>query len=130
MSLPKKLNLEDYLFKLAIITGTLVLLLSVLNGYQPVKIILRTVLSFLFIYLIGKGFLRLWAKVSLPSQDGLDYRSKLDILLGDSQANDEQNPPTAQEITIPGQISPNMKTELQDAKNKAEMVRKMGWEEE
>jgi hypothetical protein len=131
MILLKKSKLEDLLFKLSIITGAVVLLLSILNGYQLLMIILRTILSSSFIYVIGKGFLRLWEKISLPPQEGsLDYRSKIDILLGDSQLNDEQSTPTDQEITIPGQINPNMKNELQDAKNKAEMVRKMGWEEE
>jgi hypothetical protein len=115
------------------------------------------VLSFFFIFFLGKGLMRLWEKISPPPpKKELNYGSTIDVILGnlnargirasaafpDSEDNEEDHEVNASPLTlnrdrsagdhrpIPGQINKDMKSGLQDAGTKAEIVRKMGWGEE
>ncbi|NLI92205.1 MAG: hypothetical protein GX434_08390 [Peptococcaceae bacterium] len=156
MTLPGKQSVESFLFNLSLAAGGVVLLFSVFNGYTFMMIVIRTALSFFFMFFLGKGFLVLWDKFSPPPvKKEPNYGSAIDVLLGDINAKgmkgtlynsggiisedvekspEEQNEEPVSAGTyggsIPGQISMDMKNGLQDAGTKAEIVRRMGWGEE
>lgn len=148
MALPDKQSIESFIIKLSVITGGVVLLFSVLNGYQFQMIMVRTILSFLFMFLLGKGFIILWEKLSPPrSEKKKDYFPTIDVTLGDHETlsipskedgnainttnkDDETAPSGTYSGAIPGQINIDMTNGLQDSENKAEIVRRMGWEKE
>lgn len=138
--MPLKQKLELFLFRLSLLAGGTVLLFSILNGYHFLIIMLRTVLSFLFIYSLGKGLIELWQRILPPPRKENRYRPRVDVILGDVNSN-EINPEDGKEEyradvantysrVVPGQVNIDMKNELEDAENKAEIVRRMGWGEE
>lgn len=141
MTLPEKQSLESIVVKLAVIAAGVVLLFSVINGYTILMISLRTFFSFFFIYFLGTSFIRLWEKLSPQPPEEASYGSKIDIILGDISAleNSLEGRSIDQEDIatgtgtygriIPGQINIDMQNGLADAKNKAEIVRRMGLEE-
>jgi hypothetical protein len=134
MAEPEK-KLEQNAFRLSVISAGIVLVFSIFNGYRYPAIILRTVLAFLFIYLLGKGLILLWNKVSPPVKEEKSP-SKIDIFLGDAESQDESAPDkTGQPADnllslkkrVPGQINNQIMDDLPDAAVRAEIVRKMGW---
>jgi len=152
MILPNKQEIENILYQLALGVGAVVLLCSILNGYGLLNIILRTALAFVLMYFLGRGLLTVWQAISPPPKKRLDYSSALDILIGDDSdplleenekninfpADEEQEQSEDQETAyeddnsrlFPGQIRNDLKEDLEDgSKARAEIIRKMGWEE-
>ncbi|RJE48747.1 MULTISPECIES: hypothetical protein [unclassified Dehalobacter] len=128
-------KLEKNAFRLSVISAGIVLVFSIFNGYRYPAIILRTALAFLFIYLLGKGLILLWNKVSPPVKEERPP-SKIDIFLGDMESQDENAPnktgqPAESLLSlkkrVPGQINNQIMDHLPDAAARAEIVRKMGW---
>lgn len=139
MTLPHKKKVESWIFNTASVASGIVLAFSIINGYNFLPTILRTVLSFFFIFFLGKGLMILWEKISPPPpKKELRYGSTIDVILGnlnaggirasaefpDSEDNEEDDRP------IPGQINKDIKRGLPDAAAKADIIRKMGWGEE
>ena len=132
--MPLKRKLENFLLKLSLLAGGIVLLFSILNGYSFLMILLRAALSFLFIYFLGRGLMELGERILPPSlQQEEEYPSMVDVFLGDINSkgvNQAEGLTNTYSRIIPGQVNIDMKNELEDAKNKAEIVRRMGWGEE
>ncbi|UWG98342.1 hypothetical protein LPY66_05935 [Dehalobacter sp. DCM] len=125
---------NTYLIRISVAAAIIALLFSAFNGYDYVAIILRTILSFAFIYILGKGLGALWKKFeSPPPVVEEDNRSaKIDILLGEineleNEIKAAQNQSSA---VYPGQINNAVIDGLSDTAKKAEIVRKMGWGED
>lgn len=147
MTLPRKQTVESWIFNTATVAAGIVLAFSVFNGYSFLPAIFRTMTAFFLIFLLGKGLLGLWEKISPPPpKNEPHYGSTIDVILGNFNAKgigtstlfpgSEDDEEEAQDLTveykrpIPGQINKDIKSGLQDAGAKAEIVRKMGWEED
>jgi len=122
MSVSGKKTMDNLFFKLALLTGVVVLSFSVFNKHYPLMIILRTVIAFLIIFILGRVLTLIWTKLSIPDNKDTDKNtssdnksSRIDFVLGDFG---EQN--------MPGQINRSMTDGTPDAKTKAEITKKMG----
>ncbi|MCM1567366.1 MAG: hypothetical protein NC238_15780 [Dehalobacter sp.] len=131
-------KLEKNAFRLSVVSAGIVLVFSIFNGYRYPAIILRTVLAFIFIYLLGKGLILLWNGAAPPAKEEKPS-SRIDIFLGDTESQDKNAPhETGQpkeslqslKKQVPGQITNQMMDHLPDAAARAEIVRKMGWSDD
>lgn len=136
MTVPNWSKIESFFYKLALGSGIIVLLFSFLNGYGFLYIIFRTALAFILIYFLGQGLLKLWQSITPVQQQGGQYLSQfVDVMVGDDLDVSENNEEVAsagakQGEDLPGQVRINIKKDLpEDDKTKAEMVRRMGWQE-
>ncbi len=122
-----KQTFEEFFFKLAVLTGVVVLLFSVFNKYDIIMIILRPILAFLVIFILGKSFIYIWEKLSSPNGKK-NQSTKIDYVSGEINTYGSKQEDRQKEEHVPGQINSCIKDGLPDADTKAEMVRKMGWE--
>ncbi len=136
MTVPNWSTIESFVYKLALGSGTIVFLFSIINGYGFLYIIFRTALAFILIYFLGQGLLMLWQSITPPAhQQGQNLSRYFDVMVGDdldiSEENEEvSSKGTNQGESLPGQIRIDIKKDLpEDDKTKAEMVRRMGWQE-
>ena len=138
MSLRQKITIQGFFFRLGLIIALIVCIFSFYGGYGLVAVLVRTGLSFLFVFLLGKALTSIWQAVSPPpppvEQPANKYQSTIDFLLGAEDDGDD-NGETTKDIDelgakgYPGQIASDMIDALQDASKQAEIVRRMGWEE-
>ncbi len=136
MTVPNWSKIESFFYKLALVSGMIVLLFSILNGYGFLHIIFRTALAFILIYFLGQALLTLYQSISpAPKQAEQKSSQFLDVMVGDdldiSDTNEEdENKEPTQSGSLPGQVRIDLKKDLpEDDKTKAEMVRRMGWQE-
>jgi len=135
MTVPNWSKIESLFYKLALGSAIIVLLFSILNGYGFLYIIFRTGLAFILIYFLGQGFSLLWQSISPPHQPEAQNLSKyFDVMVGDEldiKENTEAKGNISKSIEpLPGQIRMDIKNGLpEDIDTKAELVRRMGWEE-
>ena len=134
MMIPNQTKIESLFYKLSLATAISVLLFSVLNGYGFINIIIRTALAFIFIYFLGQALLVLWQSISPPPRQAQDLSHYLDVMVGeDMDLNNISEVTTSTDKradSFPGQIRMDIKNDLQeDNDTKAEMVRRMGWED-
>ena len=136
MTAPNWSKIESFFYKLALGSGTIVLLFSIINGYGFLYIIFRTALAFILIYFLGQGLLMLWQSITpAHQQEGQNTSRYFDVMVGDDLDISEDNEEVAskginQSEGLPGQIRLDIKKDLpEDDKTKAEMVRRMGWQE-
>ena len=132
---PNQLNIQRFFYKLSLGAAISVLLFSILNGYGFIYIIIRTALAFIVIYYLGQGLLVVWQSISpSPHQAGQYSSQYFEAVVGEeielksiekATLSTEKRPED-----FPGQIRMNIKDDLQeDANTKAELVRRMGWED-
>lgn len=131
MAVLNRSKIESFFYKLALGSGMLVLLFSILNGYGFLYIIFRTGLAFILIYFLGQGLLMLWQSISPAQQPKKQNSSLFDVMVGDdSDISDNEKDSAKKSESLPGQIRIDIQKDLpEDDNTKAEMVRRMGWQE-
>lgn len=134
MLFPDKQKLELFSFRLSLATGALVAFLGILKGVNLMLVVLRSIVSMAVIYLLCQGCFFLWEMISPPEKyPDTDKKSTLDVLLGadTNEGKDDLKGDNAKgEKPVPGQINLEVKDGRPDAKNQAEIVKKMGWGDE
>lgn len=136
MTVPNWSKIESLFYKLALGSGIIVLIFSIINGYGFLYIIFRTALAFILIYFLGQGLLKLWQSITpTHKQQGQSLSQFIDVMVGEDliSENDEEvvsKGANQKSEGLPGQIRIDLKKDLpEDDKTKAEMVRRMGWQE-
>lgn len=124
-------KLETIIFRLAMVTGIIVAGLSFYHKFFFLVIILRGMISFLLIYLLGFGLIFLWQKASpepdSPKKDDQKGESSIDFLVGEdppsSNTTEQSNEQTmAHDAKLAGQINLESLNKLVDAQAQAEIV--------
>lgn len=112
-------------FLLAMITVIIVAALSFYRGFSLFVVVIRGLVSFLLIYLLGRVLILLWQKVSPESNSPF-----FDITVGEDLA--DQNPvqknkkqTKANETKLPGQINMEGLNKLADSQTQAAVIEKM-----
>lgn len=146
MNLSRKQALDSLIMKLSLLTGGIVLLFSILNGYSFMLIILRACGAFIFIYGLSEGFKKLWVSFAPPIKQEKHEGSRIDVILGSLSPDNDKETQTLEHNSeqasapseplarayggVAGQINHHMQDGLQDMETKEEIIRRMGWDEQ
>ncbi|KUO65628.1 MAG: hypothetical protein APF84_15010 [Gracilibacter sp. BRH_c7a] len=140
MTAPNLSKIESLFYKLALGSAIIVLFFSILNGYGFLFIIFRTALAFILMYFLGQILLLLWQSIS-PATSPIPNKEQkssqfFDVMVGDEIDLSENNEETVnienvnKSESLPGQIRMDLKNGLpEDVNARAELIRRMGWEE-
>lgn len=129
------INRESYQlwsFRLCLITAAVVILLSWMNGLGLKDLVIRGGVSFGIMFIIFAGIINLFEKTgaSIPENivpgAAMERGALLDIAVGDDQSQEFQS----QNSYYPGQVDQNLSVGLQDSRRQADIVRRMGWEDD
>lgn len=133
-------SFNKFLIWFSLAAAVITLGFSALNAYGFPAIVIRAILAYAFIYVLGKGLCALWKKFTPPPPAEEDDRSsKIDIILGEINGPESERHHDSQEkpqnsrssnntnTAYPGQINNAVIDGLTDNAVKAEIVRKMGW---
>ncbi|MGI5901202.1 MAG: hypothetical protein ACOX7U_01850 [Desulfitobacteriia bacterium] len=128
-------NLELFFFRLALLSGGLVAVLTFLNKHTFLGIVWRSIFAFAVLFLLGQVLLYFWDKLFAVSSQKKDENPQVDYILGVLNKERRLKRSTAEpengvEQNLPGQISEDLKNGLTDEKTKVDLLRKMGWEED
>lgn len=124
--------LQVWVMRLSLATTFVVVLLSWSNQVKIFDLIMRAGVSFGVMFLLMAGILSLFEKTSCQnSQDtGLTSNSGRGKLVDFAIGEDESPSPQGQDPRFPGQVDRNLRTGLPNSEQQAEIVRRMGWDDE
>jgi len=131
MAIENSVVYQIWAMRITLATTFIVVVLSWINAASIPDIIVRGGISFGVMYLLMAGILSLFEKtasqepqeIKKPSPDA-GRGGVIDFSVGDDELTKIQNP------SLPGQVNPNLSKGLPDSTQQAEIVRRMGWDDE
>jgi len=118
--------------RLSLVTSLIVVLLSWINGVRILDLVVRAGISFGVMYLLTIGILSLFERTSPPKPETEQLSSDagrggvIDFSVGDDEFQSSQE----QGSKLPGQVDGDLKAGLPSSERQAEIVRRMGWDDE
>lgn len=116
--------------RLCLVTTLIVILLSWINEVKMFQLIVRAGVAYGVMYLLLVGTLTLFDRTALQipekktrdSEEG--YGAVIDFSVGDDEPQKLEGP----KPQVAGQVDQSLSSGLPDNKQKAEIVRRMGWD--
>ena len=124
--------LEVWSMRLSLGTTLIVVLLSWINGVSIIDLMVRAGISFGLMYFLMAGILSLFERTAPPKPETEQLNSDsgrggvIDFSVGDDELQNSQE----QGSRLPGQVDGDLKAGLPNSKRQAEIVRRMGWDDE
>ncbi|HUS88718.1 MAG TPA: hypothetical protein VMW91_04980 [Desulfosporosinus sp.] len=118
--------------RITLATTLIVVVLSWINAVRILDIIVRGGISFGVMYLLMAGILSLFEKTASQEPQN-KQQSSSDAGRGgviDFSVGDDELRPQIQHSSFPGQVDPSLSKGLPGSKQQAEIVRRMGWDDE
>ncbi|HWQ43411.1 MAG TPA: hypothetical protein VN456_15435 [Desulfosporosinus sp.] len=126
--------LQVWGMRLSLATGLIVVLLSWINGVRTLDLVVRAGVSFGVMYLLTVGILSLFDKTAPPKPELETEQPSSDSGRGGvvdfSVGDDELPKPQEEDLKLPGQVDRDLSAGLPDSERQAEIVRRMGWDDE
>ena len=128
--------------RITLATTLIVVVLSWINEVTLTDILIRGVISFLVMYLLMAGILSLFEKTASqnPQRNRLKTNTSetgrggvIDFSVGDEEPKAKIKAESKAEFkpsSFAGQVDPNLSKGLPGSKQQAEIVRRMGWDDE
>jgi hypothetical protein len=103
---------------------------SMLIGEKWSTALLRAVVAFAVIIILGQVIIYIWKMIpSKQSSKGSEKKSRLDVFIGDDETLKEVAATSLLKQTVAGQINLDTETGMPDPQTQAEVIKKMGWGE-
>ncbi|HEY8875202.1 MAG TPA: hypothetical protein VIM32_00730 [Desulfosporosinus sp.] len=137
MAVQNSVVYQSWSRRITLATTFIVVVLSWLNEVRIPDLIIRGVISYGVMYFLMAGILSLFEntasqepKNSLKSStaDSLKEAGRGGVI--DFSVGDEEPKPQTQPENYPGQVDPNLRKGLPGSQQQAEIVRRMGWDDE
>jgi len=127
---------QIWAMRITLATTLIVVVLSWINAVKILDLIIRAGVSFAVMYLLMAGSLSLFETMAPPELEieteteqlnsGIARGGVIDFSVGE----DELQGSRVQDLGFPGQVDPNLSAGLPGSKQQAEIVRRMGWDDE
>lgn len=123
-------QIEKWFMWLAAGSFVFVGLVSILIGEKWSTTLIRSVVAFAVIIVLGQAIIYIWKMISAkhPARDTAQ-KSRLDIIVGDDEDLGEISATASPKQTVAGQINFDTETGMPDPQTQAEVIKKMGWGE-
>ena len=132
MAIQNSVVYQIWAMRITMATTFIVVVLSWINAVRIPDLIVRGGISFGVMYILMAGIFSLFEKTASQKPQNRQQSSS-DAGRGgviDFSVGDEEIRPQIQNSSFPGQVDSSLSKGLPDSKQQAEIVRRMGWDDE